>query len=79
MLPTDLLLRGLVHEEPGGLDLGVPVRELVLDRLEVADRLVELLALMAVFGCRVQCGVGNTDSGCGDGNSKITAHDPLIG
>jgi hypothetical protein len=48
VLPHVLQPRGLVREEPAGLDSGRHIRQFELDRLELRDRAAELLAIERV-------------------------------
>ncbi len=55
-----------MHQQPGGLEIGIHVRKVVFDRLEVADLAVKLLALLAVLKGRIECRPSDPDRACGD-------------
>src|SRR5439155_16797177 len=58
--------RGLVDEQPAGLDLGAHVGELALDGLELRDRLPERLALAGVGERLVERALREPDAHGGD-------------
>src|SRR5262249_36809884 len=65
---TAMLLepRRAIDEEASGVDLRRHVRELPLDRLEVADAVPELLALDGVRAGDVVCRLSDPERLCGD-------------
>src|SRR5207237_6633482 len=61
---------GLVDEATGRLDLRGHVDELLLHRLELGDRLAELLALLRVGVREVVAALGETDAHRRDGDAS---------
>src|SRR5688500_19108831 len=61
--------RGAPDERAGGLDLGLHVGQLVLDRLEAGDRAAERVALLGVGGRELERGLGDADRLGGDADA----------
>jgi hypothetical protein len=56
----------LGHRQPQTLDVDVPVRQARRDRLEAADRPVELFALTRVDRRELQCALEHAEQECAE-------------